>query len=364
VSTVLIAGGGTGGHLMPALALAGALSTADPGRRVVLVGAQRGIEARLLPTRGFPFRLLPAEPIYRRQWWKNLRWAWVFERLRREVSQLLDQERPGLVLGTGGYASGPVVWWAARRGIPTAILELDAMPGITTRWLARRVRQVFLGVPEAAARIRPGPETVVSVTGAPIATPDRTLSEGAARRLGIDRERPVLLIAGGSQGSAALNEAVAAWVQSGASSGLQLLWATGHATWDRYRRLHAPPGVQVTEFLDPISEAYSVASLAVTRAGSMTLAELCAWGIPAILVPLPTAASDHQMENARVMTASGAATLVRQRELTPERLGQEVRALLQDPSLLAQMASQATSRGRPEATRQILTLLEGLTGVG
>ena len=132
--TVLIAGGGTGGHLMPALAIAEALRTRHPDWRIVLAGAIRGVESRLLPERTFPFHLLPFEPIYRRQWWwKNLKWPLLGIRLIRLVRGLLDHERPDLVLGTGGYASGPIVWAAARRGIPTAILEQDAFPGLVTR---------------------------------------------------------------------------------------------------------------------------------------------------------------------------------------------------------------------------------------
>src|SRR5262249_41654236 len=148
--TVMIAGGGTGGHLMPALAIAEALARGHPGWRLLLIGAQRGVEATVLPTRNFPFLLLPFEPIYRRQWWKNLRWPWLAVRLVLAVRRLLRRERPSLVLGTGGYASGPVVWSAARAGIPTAILEQDAVPGLATRRLARLVREIYLGAPEAA----------------------------------------------------------------------------------------------------------------------------------------------------------------------------------------------------------------------
>lgn len=363
MTTVLIAGGGTGGHLMPALAIAAELQQQDPALRVVLVGAERGLEASMLPTRSWPFHLLPLEPIYRRQWWKNVRWPWLAWRILRAVDRVLDQERPAVVVGTGGYASGPVVWRAAARGIPTAILEQDAEPGLATRWLARRVREVYLAVPEAAARLRPGPHTRCHVTGAPIVPPDVALRTDAARRLGLDPNRPVLLVTGGSQGSLALNQVVAEWIGQGRAAGVQVLWATGRLTHARFAALHAPPGVTVVPFLDPIAPALAAATIAVTRAGSMTLAELGAWGVPAILVPLPTAAADHQTRNATVLAHAGAATMVRQAELTADRLDQEVRSLLAAPDRQEAMRRAALARACPGATKEISQRIRGVMAV-
>jgi len=353
MTTILIAGGGTGGHLMPALAVAEQLRRDQPGWRIVLAGAERGIEARLLPERHWPYHLLPAEPIYRRQWWKNVRWPGLAWRLIRAVDRVLDTEQPAVVLGTGGYAAGPVVWRAARRGIPTAVLEQDAFPGLTTRWLAGRVREIYLAVPEAQRQLRIRPGTEAIVTGAPIVPPDLSLRTVGRERFGLDPTRPVVLVTGGSQGSLAVNRAVADWVRAGGTDGLQLLWATGRLTYDQFHDLHRPPEVQVFDFLDPIQPALAVASLAVTRAGMMTIAELCAWGIPSILVPLPTAAQDHQHRNARVMAEAGAAVLLPQSELTATRLGREVGILLQDDRVRTGMSAAALGRGRPGATAEI-----------
>ncbi|MGH7658206.1 MAG: UDP-N-acetylglucosamine--N-acetylmuramyl-(pentapeptide) pyrophosphoryl-undecaprenol N-acetylglucosamine transferase, partial [Gemmatimonadales bacterium] len=170
--TVIIAGGGTGGHLMPALAIAERIRALHPDIEPVLVGAVRGVEREILPKREFRFHLLPAEPIYRRQWWRNARWPMVFPRLMHEVRAVLDQERPAAALGTGGYAAGPLVWSAARRGIPCAIQEQNASPGIATRFLARRVSHMYLGVPEIRAALPPLPDTRLFDTGNPIVPPD------------------------------------------------------------------------------------------------------------------------------------------------------------------------------------------------
>jgi UDP-N-acetylglucosamine--N-acetylmuramyl-(pentapeptide) pyrophosphoryl-undecaprenol N-acetylglucosamine transferase len=352
--TVMIAGGGTGGHLMPALAIAIALRRAHPDWRIVLVGARRGIEAALLPARGFPFTLLPFEPLYRRQWWKNLRWFSLLPRLLREVDRLLESERPFLVIGTGGYAAGPVVWRAARRGIPTAMLELNAYPGLAVRRLARSVRELWLGAPEAKRYLRPGSRTEVVETGAPISPPDPALREEVVQRFGLDRARPVLLITGGSQGALAVNKVVAEWITAGGAAGLQVLWATGKATFGRFESLHRPPGVQVYDFLDPIGPAYAAADLALARAGMMTVAELCAWGVPAILVPLPSAAADHQTPNASAMEQAGAAIHLPERQLSAHRLGELVNSLLADQPRRLAMRAAALARARPNALDRIL----------
>src|SRR2546430_15591144 len=154
---LLIAGGGTGGHLRPALAFARV--AADQGHGVGLGGRARGIEAQILPRHPFHFHLLPMEPIYRRTWWKNLRWPVIAIRAWRAVGMVLRDEQPDVVIGTGGYAAGPVVWRAQRAGIPTALQEQNAFPGLTTRWLARGARQVHLGFEEARHRVPAGPPT-------------------------------------------------------------------------------------------------------------------------------------------------------------------------------------------------------------
>lgn len=356
---ILIAGGGTGGHLMPALAIAAALRELDRSVEPVLVGAERGVEARILPTRDFRYHLLPSEPIYRRTWWKNVRWPFIAARLLGQISRLFAAERPVAVLGTGGYASGPVVWWAARHGIPTAVQEQNAYPGLATRWLSRRVRQVYLGLPEARQLLHFGPHTEAVDTGNPIAppTPERRADAVARFGLGGVAGRPVVLVTGGSQGALALNWAVAGVLDAGGFGDAVLLWVTGRGTHEAFARYHRPPEVQVIDFLDPMADGYAVADLVVSRAGMITVAELCAWGLPSILVPLPTAAADHQTHNARVLAEARAAELLIQAEVTPARLRERVLGLLADHARREAMAQAAAARGRPRASRDIASRL-------
>jgi UDP-N-acetylglucosamine--N-acetylmuramyl-(pentapeptide) pyrophosphoryl-undecaprenol N-acetylglucosamine transferase len=355
MNRILIAGGGTGGHLMPALAIASAIRERLPEIEPVLVGAVRGVEARILPTREFRFHLLPAEPIHRKAWWRNARWPFIAGRLLREVALVFEEERPLAVLGTGGYASAPVVWWATRHRTPTAIQEQNAYPGLATRWLSRRVRHVYLGLPEARRLLRFGRKTTVFDTGNPILPPIRARRAEALTRFGLGPTQRVVLVTGGSQGALAINRAVAGWLDAGGAGDAAVLWVTGRGTHEEFARFHRPPAVQVIDFLDPMADGYAVADLVVSRAGMITVAELCAWGLPSILVPLPTAAADHQTHNARVLAEAGAALLLAQNELTPAKLGELIDRLLSDRGINSAMAARALARGRPAAADEIVS---------
>ncbi len=360
---VLIAGGGTGGHLMPALALADALVAVRDDVEPVLVGAARGVEAALLPSRPYRHHLLPVEPIYRRAWWRNLRWPLILARLLRQGAAVLEAERPAVAVGTGGYAAGPILLQALRRGVPLALQEQNALPGLTTRWLARHARQIHLGFPEGKRHLKLGAATEVFELGNPIAPPPspRPSQDSARAKLGIAPGSQVILVMGGSQGARSVNHAVAQTLDAGLLPDVTVLWSTGATLFDEYRRYHRPPLRQLRPFWDPIAEAYGAADLVVARAGAMTTAELCAWGLPAILVPLPSAAAGHQARNAAALAAAGAAVHVPEASLGQRTVGEEVQRLLGDPSRLAAMGRAALARGHPKAAediaRQLLALV-------
>ncbi len=340
---------------MPALALAQALREARPELEPVLVGAERGLEAHVLPRYPFRHHLLPIEPIYRHAWWRNARWLVVAPRVWRAVGRVLDAERPVIVIGTGGYVAGPVVWRARRRGIPTVIQEQNAFPGLTTRWLARRARQVHLGFPEARGRLRVGAGTEVFALGNPIRPPEPGDRRAALAELQLAPERPTLLIFGGSQGARVINFAVAGALERGLFGAANVLWGTGAAQAATLARYAVPGRVVVRGFLDPMTTAYRAADLVVARAGAMTVAELCAWGKPSILVPLRTAAADHQTYNARALAEAGAAIHLPEQELSPHALGEQVTRLLADRFRRESLASRARARGHPNAARDVMS---------
>ncbi|MBA2292797.1 MAG: undecaprenyldiphospho-muramoylpentapeptide beta-N-acetylglucosaminyltransferase [Gemmatimonadales bacterium] len=362
MTTILLAGGGTGGHLMPALAIARAIGERHPDWRCVFAGAERGVEARVLPERGVPHQLFPFQPIHRHRPWRNLAWPFRIRRLISAIDAMLDRESPDAVIGTGGYVSGPVVFRAASRGIPTGIIELDVRPGIATRWLAGRAREIWLAVPESLDGLPVNARSRARVTGAPIVAPDSARRDAAMLQYGFRGDRPVVVVTGGSQGARAINELVAEWLRAGGADHADIIWGTGATTHHTFAHLHRPPHVHVVPFIDPMAAAWSVADLCVARAGMMTIAELCAWGIPSILIPLPSAAADHQTHNARALAAVGAAVWLPQAGLSAEQLGEELRALLDDAERRRRMADAARARGRPGAAAEIAERVDVLVG--
>jgi len=351
---ILFAGGGTGGHLYPGLAIARAVQRLDPSARPYFVGARRGIERDVLPASGFPHRLLDLHPLYRNRPWQNWRTIVGFASAWREIGALARDERPAAIVGTGGYAAAATCAWGAAHGVPVALQEQNSFAGITARFIARVAREIYLGYGEASRSLRPRRGAWMEETGNPIEPPPSPRPARGAARAGwsFPASGRVLLITGGSQGARVLNEVVGAWITRGLPDGLHVIWATGKAAFSDYAKLESPR-VRVRAYLSPIADAYAGADLALTRAGALTLAELCAWGIPSLLVPLPTAAADHQTANARALVTSGAAREIPQRELDVARLDREVRALLGDAVRLDAMTRAALARGRPEAAETI-----------
>ena len=362
---VLFAGGGTGGHLYPALALAEAFRRKHPGTQVFFVGAQRGVEARVLPERGVPHELLPLEPIRRSRPWEN--WKLVVGSVRSAagLQRIFRDFEPQLVVGTGGYASGPAVAWGIASGVPTAVQEQNSFPGLVTRWVSGRTRQIHLAFPEARAYLHPGPRTEIFDHGNPIRPPDASIAREDARAEFDLGAGTVMLVVGGSQGARAINEALLAALNEIAAGrlpepppGLEILWATGPAHIDRVRsevaRLEFEAWVHPIGYISNMPHALAAADFAVSRAGAMALAELCAWGLPSILVPLPTAAANHQHHNARALADAGAAVALPETDLTADRLWEEVRRLTADSGLRVQIASHARDRGRPHAADRIV----------
>ncbi len=344
---------------MPALNLAAALSRAAPGARLMLVGANRGLEARVLPEAGYEFRLLPMEPLYRSRPWRNWRLVARLPSVIGGVSRLFAEFDPNLVIGTGGYASAPALGWAIAFRRRTALQEQNALPGMVTRMFARHVDQVHLGYPEARARLRFGPRTRVFEYGNPVAP-------GIAREeYGWPAGR-VLLVTGGSQGARALNDLLIEGLRADLElpSDVSVVWIAGadHAGDVAGRIRHGPLAdrIRVVPFIAELGAQLRRVALAISRAGAMTTAEFAAAGVPAVLVPLPSAAEDHQAYNARALEDAGAAVMREEARVTGADLWATAVDLLRDEPRLRRMSSAMTERARPDAADRIAGELLGL----
>jgi UDP-N-acetylglucosamine--N-acetylmuramyl-(pentapeptide) pyrophosphoryl-undecaprenol N-acetylglucosamine transferase len=371
---VVFSGGGTGGHLYPALALAEALVAERPEVRPFFVGATRGIEARVLPQRGVDHLLLPVEGFHRGELGRNRSLLTNLWRSLRKVSGAYRELQPSLTVVTGGYAGGPAGLASAAMGVPLALQEQNAAPGVTTRALSLVARQIHLAFPEARDRLPGRARERAVVTGNPVRPPVAMDLAEARADLALPPSGTVLLVVGGSQGSVALNQLMLEVVR-GVGTGalarpedLTCLWATGTAHHSQVSEAlsgMAPTRwVTAVPYLDDMPRALAVADLAVSRAGAMATSEFLAWGLPAVLVPLPTAAGDHQRLNAEALESAGAASNLPQAGLDGEGLWSGVLPLLTDPRARAEMAGRARERGRPGAAREIARSLALLTRSG
>ena len=361
---VLFAGGGTGGHLYPGLAIARALVRLDPTARPHFVGAMRGIERDILPKSEFPFTLLDLHPVYRPAIWKNWRTVRGAVSAWRGIGTLGRELEPALTVGTGGYASGAALAWAWAHRVPIVQHIGDSYPGATARLFTRISKEAYLGFPEAE-RWLPHTGCTFLNTGNPIQPPPDIRPDPAAARAkwGFPPGARVLLVFGGSQGARALNQAVAAWVGQGIPESLCIIWATGAGQYDAFKQFDRAD-VRVVPYLSPIGDAYAASDVAFVRGGMMSTSELCAWGVPMIICPLPTAAMDHQTSNALALEKAGAAVHLAQRELTADSLDRVVRGLLNDSARMKSLREHAIARGRPNAAAEIALRITALLAGG
>jgi UDP-N-acetylglucosamine--N-acetylmuramyl-(pentapeptide) pyrophosphoryl-undecaprenol N-acetylglucosamine transferase len=358
---VVIAGGGTGGHLYPGIALAREIKRREPHASIVFVGTAAGVEARVVPREGFPLELIRVTGLKGKSKLGLIQGYAVLPLSALDAWRVISRYRPDIVIGVGGFASGPVLMLAALRGYPTMLLEQNALPGITNRLLARVVRAAAVTFEEAMSFF-PG---TGFVTGNPVrpeffspegeaSAPPQETNEAAAQPPGAAR----VLIFGGSQGAHAINVAMVEAATRLAAAGAQRLAIT-HQTGERdvdlvrdaYRR--AGLEARVEAFLFEMDREMTNTDVVVARAGATTLSELAAAGKPAILVPLPTAADDHQRKNAEVIARAGGAVVIQERELTGERLAEAVLRMSQDSAHRAAMSTAIRTFARPDAAARI-----------
>ncbi len=358
---VVIAGGGTGGHLYPGIAVARELQKLA-GATVTFAGTAAGIEARVVPREGFELDVIRSAGLKGKSIAARLRGAVLVPMGIADGWALLGRRKPDVVIGVGGYSSGPVVLAAVMRRIPTLVMEQNAMPGFTNRTLASVVDAAAVTWAETATYFK----GKAFVSGNPVRAEFLQTVEGtdaAAEHNGGTRPARVLIF-GGSQGAHAINVAMveAAPELVRRHPGLQIVHQTGNADLERVGDSYKRAGIEarVEPFLYAMDREMTAADLVICRAGATTLAELAAAGKPAVLVPLPTAADDHQRKNAEATARAGAAVALEQQTLTGASLAGEVSRLLGDPGLTARMRAAALALAKPDASRVIAERVIGL----
>lgn len=358
---MVIAGGGTGGHLFPGLATARELTRRRPDAEILFVTGERRMETRILERSGYRQRSIRVQPLQGRGWTGVLAAVagipWSLFHARR----LLNRFDPGVVLGVGGYASGPVCLAARTLGVPAAIHEQNSYPGLTNRLLCRIVDRVFISFEESRAGF---PAGRFVLTGNPVR---REILRVEARP--IDPARPLsVLVVGGSQGARAVNTAVAdaLVVVKRCEVEVRVVHQTGDTDYERVLGLYTERGLRgvVTPFIDDMAGAYAEADLVVGRAGASTVTELAALGKPSILIPFPHAANNHQVTNARVLADAGGAVLLLQKDLAGSTLADLLVRYSLDREPLRRMAARVLEKARPEAARTIVDQLEALMSSG
>ena len=360
---VVIAGGGTGGHLYPGIAVARELLARWPTATVTFAGTARGIEARVVPREGFALDVIRSSGVKGKSVFDRARGAALVPIGLMDGWRIVSARRPSLVIGVGGYSSGPVVLVAALRGVPTMLLEQNAVPGLTNRLLIRVVQAAAVTFDSTQAFF--GAKAFVS--GNPV-RPEFFATSGSHQESALDDQTSVtrVLVFGGSQGAHAINVAMveAAPQLAAGGSHLRLVHQTGERDVEMVRAAYRQAGLQgdVEPFLFDMGRQLGEADVVVCRAGATTLAEITAAGKASVLIPLPTATDDHQRKNAEALVVAGAADLLLQQGLTGEALAARVLALAGDRGRRERMSAAARSLARPDAARVIVDRALQLVG--
>lgn len=358
----IISGGGTGGHIFPALSIAEGLRQRFPDADILFVGAQGKMEMEKVPAAGFPIVGLPVAGFHRGEIWRNLLFVPKLITSLWKARSVVRRFRPDCVIGVGGYASGPVLKVATRMGIPTLLQEQNSYAGVTNKLLGKKASKICVAYQNME---RFFPKEKIVFTGNPIRKGLEGLvskSEESMKFFGLDPSKPVVLVVGGSLGARALNNGLRAKLELIRQSDVQFVWQTGKIYYREIREeMERNPigNVHLLEFIQRMDLAFAAADLVISRAGAGTISELCVVGKPAILVPSPNVAEDHQTANARALADQGAAWLIRDAEVN-DRLVEAALALVNDRQQLAGLAENIKKMATPSATRDIVKEIASL----
>ena len=359
---IIFSGGGTGGHIYPALTLIDTIKNKLPDTEFLYVGTEKGLESDIVPKTGINFSAMKLEGGLERHFTlENFKRAADAILSIKRAGKIIDDFKPSVVVGTGGYVCGPVLLAASLKKIPTLIQEQNAVAGITNKILSKFVMKIAVGS-KLALKNFPANKTVY--TGNPIRSEVLTAKrEDGLREFNFSEDKPVILISGGSRGARSINLAMVDVLKNAGNFNAQFLHVTGKNEYESVTKKlgDLPPNVKVVPYLYNMPQAMAMADLAIFRAGATGLAELTARGVPAILIPYPYAAENHQEFNAMELVKVGAARMILNKDLTAEILSAQIDELLKNPDELQKMSAASLSIGRPQAAAEISDLILDLT---
>lgn len=356
---ILISGGGTGGHIFPALSIANAIKRKAPDAEILFVGALGRMEMERVPAAGYRITGLPVSGFDRRRLWRNFRVLWHLWKSMRMARRVLRDFAPDYAVGVGGYASGPTLKAAQKAGVPTLLQEQNSYAGVTNKLLAAKARHICVAY-EGMERFFPADRIVM--TGNPVRA---TLTENALTReeakiaLGFKADRPLAVVVGGSLGARTVNEAMAASIDRILAAGVQVLWQTGKLYYENFSGVaDGTQGLRIVPFVSEMDKAYAAADLVVSRAGASTISEIQILGKPSVLVPSPNVAEDHQTKNAQALVRKGAAVMIADAD-AKDKLGDTIIRLANDEKALSALATHAAAMALSGADDAIADIILG-----
>lgn len=364
---IIVSGGGTGGHIFPAISIANAIRELRPNAEILFVGAEGRMEMKRVPAAGYKIVGLPVQGFDRKNPFKNISVLWKLMKSRRMAKRIIKDFKPNVVVGVGGYASGPTLNMAAKAGIPTLIQEQNSYAGVTNKLLARGAKKICVAYEDME---RFFPKENIVFTGNPVRQnlKDATIVyKDAIEQFGLDEKKRTVLIVGGSLGARTINESVLSCLELiRQQDEVQFIWQTGgyyHAEiTETLRRAGCPENLVVTDFISDMASAYAVSDLVISRAGAGSISEFCLLGKPVILVPSPNVAEDHQTKNALALVKKNAAIYIKDDEARQSLLPRAI-ALVQEPLQLKELSDNILTLAKPNAAmdiaHEVLALAEG-----
>ncbi|MFC1650676.1 undecaprenyldiphospho-muramoylpentapeptide beta-N-acetylglucosaminyltransferase [Candidatus Latescibacterota bacterium] len=357
---IIFTGGGTGGHLYPAIAIAREISERRPQAKIQFIIGNRDIEKKIVGDAGYAFNTLPVTGLPRKLSPAILTFIWKLKISIMKSMLILRKFKPSMIMATGGYVSGPPVIAARIMRIPVCMQEQNSYPGITTKKLARFSDMIFLGFKDAGRFFGEKVKTVV--TGNPVRKELLdSITKDSSAEFGLNPDLKTVLVIGGSQGAGRINKGMSEIVKELADKDIQIIWQTGAGQFEKWEKLseYSPDKIKIIPYLDNMSAAYSSADVVVSRAGAMAVAEIAACGLPAIFIPLATAAENHQEYNAESLVNNGAAKMITENDFTSEKLKSEIIGILSSPEKSAEMKEKLVNFGRTDAAGVIAeTIIE------